>query len=207
VGPGGRARLDADVARLRELATASGGRVGLVTLPGAGRTRCVLDLDYATSGSSAYPREVQRRSRIEIELGLRYPFQPPKVTVLTPVFHPHVFPSGIVCIGARWSASEGMDLFVRRIARLLAYDPLLVNPGSIANPAAFHWYESARRRHPEAFPTDAAAVALGVEADPAAAGTRVTRSCPQCASVLRLPAGRSGTVRCPRCSATFAVCT
>lgn len=204
---GGRARLDADLARLRELETASGGRIGLVALPVPGRSRIVLDLDYATSGSAGYPREVQRRSRIEIELGLRHPFQPPKVTVLTPVFHPHVFPSGVVCIGSRWSASEGMDLFVRRIARLLAYDPLLVNPGSIANPGAFHWYESARRRHPEAFPTDAAAVALGVEADPAAPGTRVTRSCPNCAATLRLPAGRSGTVRCPRCAAAFAVST
>jgi hypothetical protein len=204
---GGRGRLDADVARLRELATASGGRIGLVALPVAGRSRIVLDLDYATSGSAEYPREVQRRSRIEIEFGIRYPFQPPKVTVLTPVFHPHVFPSGIVCIGARWSASEGMDLFVRRIARLLAYDPLLVNPGSIANPAAFHWYESTRRRHPEAFPTDAAAVALGVEADQSAPGTRVTRSCPKCAVALRLPVGRSGTVRCPRCAAAFEVST
>lgn len=204
---GGRGRLDADVARLRELATSSGGRIGLVALPVAGRSRFVLDLDYATSGSAEYPRVVQRRSRIEIELGIRYPFQPPKVTVLTPVFHPHVFPSGIVCIGARWSASEGMDLFVRRIARLLAYDPLLVNPASIANPGAFHWYESTRRRHPEAFPTDAAAVALGVEADPAAPGTRVTRSCPKCAVALRLPVGRSGTVRCPRCAAAFEVST
>jgi ubiquitin-protein ligase len=203
MGNGGRGRLDADVARLRELATASGGRIGLVAMPIAGRSRFVLDLDYVTTGTAEYPREAQRRSRIEIELGIRYPFQPPKVTVLTPVFHPHVFPSGIVCIGARWSASEGMDLFVRRIARLLAYDPLLVNPGSIANPAAFHWYEATRRRHPEAFPTDAAAVALGVAADPVAPAQRVTRRCPNCAAALRLPAGRSGTVRCPRCATAF----
>lgn len=204
---GGRARIEADIARLRELASTSGGRIGLVTLPVAGRSRLVLDLDYATSGTPDYPHEVQRRSRIEIELGLRYPFQPPKVTVLTPVFHPHVFPSGIVCIGTRWSPSEGMDLFVRRIARLLAYDVLLINPNSIANLGAFHWYESQRLRHPEAFPTDPAAVALGVEVDRRAAGTRVTRTCPACAVALRLPAGHIGTVRCPRCATSFEAST
>jgi hypothetical protein len=57
--------------------------------------------------------------------------------------------------------SEGMDLFVRRIVRLLAFDPLLVNTGSAANGAAAQWYAAQSREHPHAFPTDRAALALG----------------------------------------------
>jgi uncharacterized paraquat-inducible protein A len=96
---------------------------------------------------------------------------------------------------------EGMDLFVRRVARLLAFDPLLMNAQSIANAAAQAWYALARQRHPAAFPTDAAALTLAV-AEPAAEA-RVVRACPHCAAALRLPAGRSGTVACPRCGRDF----
>ncbi len=130
------ARREIDVERVRALAAASAGRIGVVTLPMAGRPRFVLDLGYATVGSPAYPRERQASSRIAIDLAPRHPFQPPLTTVLTPIFHPHVFGSGVVCIGARWLPGEGMDLFVRRVVRLLAFDPLLMNPHSIANAAA-----------------------------------------------------------------------
>ena len=224
-------RRDVDIERVRLLAAASGGRIGIVTLPVAGRPRFVLDLGYATAGSHRYPEVRQAASRIAIDLGPRHPFQPPVTTVLTPVFHPHVFDSGVVCIGSKWLPSEGMDLFVLRVVRLLAFDPLLMNPFSIANGAANAWYQAALTRHPGAFPTDAAALALGVgEADPggiatrdttaasgareaAAAsgardatpgtGERVIRRCPHCRAGLRLPTGRSGTVRCPCCGGDF----
>jgi hypothetical protein len=182
------ARQEADVARVRALAVASGGRIGIVTLPSPGRARFVLDLAYATVGSA-------------IDLAARHPFQPPLTTVLTPVFHPHVFASGVVCIGARWIPSEGMDLFVRRIVRLLAFDPLLMNPQSIANGVAQAWYALALQRHPAGFPTDAAALLL------AAPAPRVVRHCPHCGAALRLPGGRSGIVACPQCRRDFEVTT
>jgi hypothetical protein len=190
-------RRDADVERVRALAAASGGSIGIVTLPAPGRPRFVLDLFYATAGSPQYPQARQPSSRVAIELAVRHPFAPPVTTVLTPVFHPHVFASGVVCIGAKWIASEGMDLFVRRLARLLAFDPLLMNAQSIANGAAQAWYALALARHPQAFPTDAAALAL---AEPP---TRVLRTCPRCAATLRLPTGRRGTVACPKCHYEF----
>ena len=103
-----------------------------------------------------------------------------------------------------------MDLFVKRVVSQLAFDPLLMNPYSIADGVANAWYQSALRRHPEAFPTDAAALALtvderaGVGSDTdATAAERVIRHCPQCRAGLRLPAGRSGTVRCPACGRDF----
>jgi hypothetical protein len=190
-------RRDADVERVRALAAASGGRIGIVTLPLPGRSRFVLDLGYATVSSPQYPQVRQPSSRVSIELAARHPFAPPVTTVLTPVFHPHVFASGVVCIGAKWIPGEGMDLFVRRVVRLLAFDPLLMNPQSIANGAAQAWYAVALARHPTAFPTDAAALAL---AEPP---TRVLRACPRCAATLRLPTGRRGTVACPKCGAEF----
>ncbi len=202
-------RRDIDIERVRALAAASGGRIGIVTLPSPGRQRFVLDLDYPTAGSSAYPQARQSSSRIAIELAARHPLQPPLTTVLTPIFHPHVFASGVVCIGAKWLPGEGMDLFVRRVVRLLAFDPLLMNPASIANGEAQAWYAMALRRHPGAFPTDPAAVELRAGGDaadrgPAApAGQRVVRRCPHCDAALRLPAGRSGVVGCPRCGCDF----
>lgn len=206
-------RRDVDIERVRLLAAASGGRIGILVLPAAGRPRFVLDLAYATVGSSRYPEVRQPSSRIAIDLAPRHPFQPPVTTVLTPVFHPHVFASGVVCIGSKWLPGEGMDLFVQRVVRLLAFDPLLMNPHSIADAAANAWYQAALRRHPDAFPTDAAALALGVEdasggrsgmRDTATeSGERVIRHCPHCRAGLRLPAGRSGTVRCPDCGRDF----
>jgi len=199
------ARREIDVERVRALAAASAGRIGVVTLPIPGRPRFVLDLGYATAGSPAYPRERQAASRITIELAPRHPFQPPLTTVLTPIFHPHVFSSGVVCIGAKWLPGEGMDLFVLRVVRLLAFDPLLMNPHSIANAAANNWYRSALSRHPQAFPTDPAAIAW--QAGGATATERVMRQCPHCAVSLRLPSGRSGSVQCPRCARDFEVGT
>jgi hypothetical protein len=203
-------RREVDIARLRALVATSGGRLGIVTLPVAGRPRFVLDLGYATVGSHRYPTERQPMSRVAIDLAPRHPFQPPVTTVLTPIFHPHVFASGIVCIGSKWLASEGMDLFVHRVVRLLAFDPLLMNPHSIADGAAHAWYQAALRRHPEAFPTDVAALALTVDehrgsgsAARITATERAIRHCPHCRVGLRLPAGRSGAVRCPECGRDF----
>jgi hypothetical protein len=197
---GGTLRREADIERVRALAAGSAGRIGIVALPLPGVPRFVLDLEYATAGSSAYPGVRQPRSRVAIDLAPRHPFQPPSATVLTPVFHPNVYPSGLVCLGAKWLPSEGMDLFVRRLVRLLAFDPLLLNVHSFANSVALHWYVDARRRYPQDFPTDAAAMALGEQA---AASQRVVRVCPHCTTQLRLPAGKRGSVRCPRCRREF----
>ncbi|MET0732851.1 MAG: ubiquitin-conjugating enzyme E2, partial [Casimicrobiaceae bacterium] len=211
-------RREIDIERIRALASASGGRIGIVTLPVAGRPRFVLDLGYATAGSSVYPDMRQPSSRIAIDLAPRHPFQPPVTTVLTPIFHPHVFVSGVVCIGAKWAPGEGLDLFVKRVVQLLAYDPLLMNPHSIANAAANVWYRLALRSHPDAFPTDAAALGLTIDAptadrrhaargDAQAPAQRVIRHCPGCHAALRLPTGRSGTVRCPTCGRDFEAST
>jgi len=209
-------RLEADDARLRALAEASGGMISLVSGPARALPQVELELRYATARSERYPLDVARQTRLRIALPSRYPFVPPVATVLTPVWHPNVFPAGVVCLGTRWLPSEGLDLFVQRLARLLTFDSLLVNTGSPANRTAAEWYERTRRQRPDAFPSDrprfgATAPRAGRsgvgwrEAVPA--DDRVTRRCPSCGRALRLPAGRSGRVRCPGCTITFEAST
>ena len=204
-------RLAADVDRLRALAAASRGRIGLVALPILGSSRFVLELAFVTVGSSVYPADRRPNSRLVIDLPARYPFMPPAATITTPIFHPNVYPSGLVCLGTKWLPSEGMDLFARRIAQLVTFDPLIVNAQSAANPAALHWYVQALRKHPQAFPTDRVEIETPDAQDAkirwsesaTAEAARVMRQCPYCGAGLRLPAGRRGTVRCPKCARGF----
>lgn len=196
-------RLTADAERLRTLAARSGGRIRSVQLPMRGMPRAVIEMDYVTAGSRAYPLERRRHTRLVLDLPSRYPFQPPVATIAPPIFHPNVFASGVVCIGTKWLPSEGIDLFVRRIAQLVTFDPLIVNVHSAANRDALGWYLETQRRHPAAFPTDR----VVFDGEGGGAADRILRECPHCHAKMRLPAGRSGTVRCPKCAREFETST
>jgi uncharacterized Zn-finger protein len=206
------ARIAADTEGLRALALGSGGKVALMGVPAPGAPRFVVELAYATAGSAAYPGRRQDRTRIVIDLPSRYPFEPPRATITTPILHPNVFASGLVCLGAKWLPSEGMDLFVQRLARLVTFDPLLVNVHSAANREGLAWYLGARMTHPQAFPTDR--VDLGEKREGEArvqwreaGGERAVVACPKCGAKLRLPAGKRGSVRCPKCAHEFEAAT
>jgi hypothetical protein len=204
-------RLETDVERVRALARAHAGRIELVSVPAGASQALVADLRYPTARSRAYPAEVETRIRLRVALPSRYPFVPPVASVETPVYHPNVFPSGLVCLGTKWLPSEGLDLFLKRVIRLLTFDPLLVNVASPANRDAASWYQSARRGHPGAFPTCEVGFATTGERrrervgwrDAAQGAGRSLRRCPGCARELALPAGRRGTVRCPACGQRF----
>ena len=209
-------RLEADHQRLRALAAASGGLITLLAGPSPAQPQAEIELRYATARSERYPADVTRQTRLRIALPARYPFQPPVATVLTRVWHPNVFPAGVICLGTRWLASEGLDLFVQRLARLLTFDSLLVNTASPANRVAAEWYERTRRERPDAFPSDQpqfGAMAQGTGRsrvgwrETAADDGRVARRCPSCERTLRLPEGRRGRVRCPGCGASFEAST
>ena len=205
-------RLRSDAERLQALAAASSGRIVIESLPDAASPSLVLRLFYPTAGNSHYPRERQSETRLKIALPGRYPFQPPVASVQTPIFHPNVYPSGVVCLGTKWLPSEGLDLFVQRLLRLLTFDPLLVNTASPANREAASWYDRARRRHRDAFPSADPAFGQGTKPSSSAKwknldepAARVLRECPACSRKLRLPSGRSGNVRCPACGRRFEV--
>jgi len=211
-----RLRLDADLGRLRSFAEGEHGRLSVLSAPDAARPVLLAELRYPTAGSPRYPAETQSLTRLRVTLPARYPFQPPTAGIETRIYHPNVFPSGVICLGTRWLPSEGLDLFLQRVIRLLCFDPLLVNVASPANREAADWYVSARRRHPGAFPTTALQFAQSGKArrehvgwhEPA--GSTPIRSlhpCPACRRALRLPAGRRGTVRCPACGVRFEAST
>ena len=208
-------RRQADVVRLQALAAASGGRLVIIEASPTGGAPIRIEVRCRTAPSSAYPARTADRVRMRINLPARYPFERPTVAIESPIFHPNVFTSGVVCQGDRWIASEGLDLLVRRMIRLVTFDPAHVNPGSAANRAAASWYVAQRSREPSSFPTDRVAFdetagvgsAPGAAAGAAAAAARVLRHCSHCRQALRLPAGRQGTVACPACHREFEVAT
>jgi hypothetical protein len=193
-------RRQADIDRLRELAAGSAGRLQLLEVSDRPGQPIRLAIDCATAASTAYPDARQQGVRLRIDLPSRYPYERPVVTVESPIFHPNVFASGVVCQGERWLPGEGIDLFVRRMIGLVTFAPGAVNPASAANREAAAWYLQQRARTPAAFPTDR--LDFG-----AAAPTRVVRHCPACDKGLRLPAGKRGVVACPACGHEFDVAT
>jgi ubiquitin-protein ligase len=78
-----------------------------------------------------------------------YPAQAPIATMLTPVFHPHVWPNGTICIGA-WKPTEKLDTLLQRIGDILIYAPAALNWRSVADDAAATW----ARQNLDLFPLD-----------------------------------------------------
>jgi hypothetical protein len=199
-------RREADLARLRELAALSGGRIELLEMPSRAGRPIRLAIRCRTAASDSYPRAAQDGVTLRIDLPSRYPFERPVLTVESRIFHPNVFASGVVCQGDKWLPGEGLDLLVKRIIRLVTFDPGHVNPASAANRAAASWYLQQRSRSPEAFPTDRLEFMSNGQGATAGAA-RVVRQCPNCGKGLRLPAGKAGIVACPACGRDFDVTT
>lgn len=201
-------RRQSDVERLRALAAASRGRITVIDASPTGGAPLRIEVQCRTAPSADYPARTTERVRIRINLPARYPFERPTVAIESPIFHPNVFTSGVVCQGDRWIASEGIDLLVQRMIRLVTFDPAHVNPGSAANRTAASWYVAQRSRQPALFPTDKLVFdEPGGQSSGAGAATRVLRHCPHCKQAMRLPAGRRGTVACPACHRDFDVVT
>ena len=200
-------RREADLARLRELATQSGGRIELLETPSRAGRPIRLALRCRTAASEAYPQAPQDGVTLRIDLPSRYPFERPVLTVESRIFHPNVFASGVVCQGEKWLPGEGLDLVVKRIIRLVTFDPSHVNPASAANRAAAAWYLQQRSRTPQAFPTDR------VEFATSGRPPRRTHRRGWCAAVrpaaraCGFPPARRGIVACPACRHDFEVST
>jgi hypothetical protein len=89
------------------------------------------------------------RPRVRIQLPALYPAEPPQAAVLSPIFHPHIWPNRMVCLG-KWSPAEKLDSLVLRIASILIFDPAQFNWKSVANHEAAAWAQ----HHPQLFPLD-----------------------------------------------------
>ena len=204
-------RRDEDVRRLYALEGQYRGMLGVLEVDGRPPRRVRLRLAIPTARRAVFPLDRHTVSELVIELPEAYPLQEPRLTITTPVFNPNVYASGLVCHGMTWMPTEGLDLLVVRVMRLLALDPAIVNLRSAANGLAAAWYRMVIGQHPHAFPSVAIEAPHRAErptvAWRAAADVPAKRlvECTGCDVKLRVDAGKSGTVACPRCGARVEV--
>lgn len=82
--------------------------------------------------------------KLKLEFTEKYPHEPPKVTFVTPVFHPNVYiRSGAICLDIlqnNWSPAYDISAILTSIQSLLT-DP---NPNSPANAEAAQLYRENR---------------------------------------------------------------
>ncbi|WP_375688002.1 ubiquitin-conjugating enzyme E2 [Pseudooceanicola sp. LIPI14-2-Ac024] len=207
-------RRGQDIEKLRTLAAGSGGKVEVLSAAGQPVNLIRVRLKIKTAGTKSYPRDVQTITDLTIKLPARYPFVEPQVQVDTPILHPNVYASGQICLGVKWMPSQGLDLLIKRVAKIIAYDADVLNEQSPANSDALRWYRGLMASNPGAFPSDSSDLkdtevkrTLKWGNIPADKSGKTVVSCPKCSAKLSLPAGKSGLVKCPKCDNKFDVKT
>ena len=146
-------RVKQDILKLSALSKSTKGRINILSVSGSPTNKIELELRYTTVASPSYPTDKATVSKLQIDLLGRYPFAKPQVKFITPIFNPNVFPSNLVCIG-EWMPTEFLDLLVKRLVKLMVYDPLIINVKSPANSTASAWYKSMLSTNPNLFPTE-----------------------------------------------------
>ncbi|MBI4329845.1 MAG: hypothetical protein HY673_01025 [Chloroflexi bacterium] len=147
-------RIDQDVGKLRSLRDRHSDLVESIAVTGNPVSRIRLLLHIPTAETTDYPVKPTATQTVLIELPARYPGKeaPPMLSITTPIWHPNVYESGLICLG-QWHPTEWLDLLIVRVMRLFAFDPSIVNTESAANPKAADWYKRTKMRYPAAFPT------------------------------------------------------
>lgn len=146
-----------DLRRVRALCDASRGRLVFISADADAPTEVRLRAKLRVALDASYPLRAGDAVDLRIAIPAGYPFRDGPRTFLSPtVWHPNVFPDGQVCQGRKWLVSEYLDLYVRRMLRIVTFQPDGVNFQSVANPTAAGWLRTALARSPDAFPTDAA---------------------------------------------------
>lgn len=204
-------RVVHDLRKIEELSKSVNGRVKIKSLSGNPTNKIILELDYPTAPSTNYPKQVQQRTEVRIELLSRYPFQEPSATITTPIYHPNVYSSGKICLGTKWLPTQGLDLLVKRIIQIITFDETILNEASPANRDALSWYRAAVSKYPNAFPTDKLIIKEQPKktmswnnVDDSAYGKAII-TCPSCKGSIRVPIGKKGNIVCPKCTNKFYV--
>lgn len=146
-------RRQADIAKLQELQNEFRGVVSVTRTVGNPVTLLEMEIKLKTARNARFPDETQHSNAVQIQLPARYPFEPPKVTVTTPIWNPNIFASGLICLGQQWIPTQNLALLVQRVMQILALEPTIINLASPANAEAGMWYAAASRRNPSLFPT------------------------------------------------------
>ena len=145
-------RLQSDHVHLRSLAAGSGGTLLVERTKGDPPDQYVLVYKCRTIERLENRKPVYRSlNRVEIKLPARYPapFDAPRVRMLTPIWHPHVYVNLVVCMGD-WTTSEYLDAFALRLGALLQFEKEFFDMRDPANEEAIDW----ARRNLLLFPTD-----------------------------------------------------
>jgi ubiquitin-protein ligase len=206
-------RVKQDLRKIEALSKTLDGRIKVKSTDGSPINKIVLEINYPTAASRAYPDKIQNATEVRIELLSRYPFQEPTATITTPIYHPNVYTSGKICFGTKWLPTQGLDLLAKRIIQIITFDESILNEKSPANSDALHWYREARGKTPNAFPTDKLEIRetkkstmswKNIEGEK---NEKTLVSCPQCNSSLRVATGKSGNISCPKCNEKFFIRT
>lgn len=147
-------RRNQDLIKLNDLAKATNGKVKIISKSGDPVSTIIIELNYPTVINSNYPIDVCNKTKIIINLSSKYPFSEPLVSFDKPiVFHPNVYESGRICLGTKWLPTQGLDLLIKRIVRIITFEPDILNEASPANVKALSWYRSVVQKFPNKFPT------------------------------------------------------
>ena len=201
-------RLGADIAKIKALAAKSIGGIKIVSTT---NSRISLELNYKTVADNS--GKIASTIVTEIQIPDRYPFVEPKAIFKNKVFHPNVYSSGQVCLGTKWIPTEGLDLLLERLIKILIFDATILNTKSPANTEALSWYRTKVRSAPNFFPTDTfvknstSTTKSGIKWKNSPAQNSPDRivSCHSCGQKIRLSSSGGGTIKCPKCQKTFMV--
>src|SRR5438132_10648493 len=96
-------RLQADYEHVVALANNSGGALGIESMRGNPPDEYVLryqcrSVERLQDGKPVY--RDQHRVRVKLPAKYPSPSAPPVVEMLTPIYHPHVYPNRTVCMGS-----------------------------------------------------------------------------------------------------------
>ncbi len=135
-------RLQSDYESLQALAKGSGGTLIIDSARGVPPSE--YQLTYRCRGIQSLKPDGKPLFRtvhkMRIRLPAKYPapFAPPLVEMLTPLFHPHVYPNHTVCLGV-WQTSEYLDELALRLGAMLQFDRRCLNIKDPANEKAVAW--------------------------------------------------------------------
>jgi ubiquitin-protein ligase len=142
-------RLLSDFEKVKNLVSESGGTLKLIKTTGNPPTSYTVE--YHCPGidiNSSDQVFLRNLHQAEFNLGLNYPFEKPTARMLTPIFNPHVFSSGAICLGSVWSPTETLDNLILRIGALIQLDPKVLDEKSPANVTANLWVQKNRQKLP-----------------------------------------------------------
>jgi ubiquitin-protein ligase len=207
-------RREEDFKKIKKLSDDYSGIISILNVDRS-LSQFKLQFQIPTAYNSNFPDDVQSKTDICIDLPLFYPLKEPKVTILTPIWNPNVYHNKIVCLGTKWIPTQGLDLLVIRLMRLIALDPTIINTKSPANATASEWYARKLHTMPNLFPTvDIDKIRKGEKKQgigwrniETPTDDKIIIVCKNCGTKLRVTKGKKLRGNCPNCSHLIEVFT